>query len=311
MKLSYVFTTYNKLDFLKVALPKLVANKGADEEIVVTDGGSTDGSCEYLTEAKRCGDIDQFLSEPDKGEAHGYNRALLLAKGDLIKFVTDDDVYDWSHVRRCRAFMERQSEVDVIATDGLQIWREADGSIGESVLRLADAYLCSVNGGDAFKVPGVGLMLRRESLALLGLLSCRHVAVDTEFGMRIQTGQAIFGWYTGVSWARVLNVRSNGFTQEERIRNEKRQLDQYYGVGPWSLGLPGQWKWITRETAVFLKNRFTGQEAGNGRRDDMAFDAKEQGQGGYAYAFESLESRLSEMSNDMPGEFLLGSERFK
>ena len=44
MNLSYVLVTYNKLPYLKEALAKLLPHKRSDEEIVIVDGGSTDGS---------------------------------------------------------------------------------------------------------------------------------------------------------------------------------------------------------------------------------------------------------------------------
>ena len=40
--LSYVLTTFNKLDYLKITLPLLIEARKPDEEIVVVDGGSTD-----------------------------------------------------------------------------------------------------------------------------------------------------------------------------------------------------------------------------------------------------------------------------
>ncbi|WP_460620260.1 glycosyltransferase, partial [Hymenobacter qilianensis] len=46
--LSYILTTYNKLPYLKQVLERLMAARQEDEEIVVADGGSKDGTVEYL-----------------------------------------------------------------------------------------------------------------------------------------------------------------------------------------------------------------------------------------------------------------------
>ena len=46
--LSYVLTTRNKLPYLKEVMTRLIENVQDDEEIVVVDGASTDGSVEYL-----------------------------------------------------------------------------------------------------------------------------------------------------------------------------------------------------------------------------------------------------------------------
>ena len=46
--ISYVVTTYNKLPYLQQVLGRLVAARRPDEEIVVADGGSSDGTPAYL-----------------------------------------------------------------------------------------------------------------------------------------------------------------------------------------------------------------------------------------------------------------------
>ena len=91
--LSYVLTTYNKLSYLKVTVPQLLAACDEDDEIVVYDGGSTDGTREYFQKLFEEGKIHQFKSEKDFGEANGYNKAMLAAKGKIIKIISDDDAY--------------------------------------------------------------------------------------------------------------------------------------------------------------------------------------------------------------------------
>ena len=44
ISLSYILTTFNKLAYLKISLPYLIASRQQDEEIVIVDGGSKDGA---------------------------------------------------------------------------------------------------------------------------------------------------------------------------------------------------------------------------------------------------------------------------
>ena len=75
--LSYVMTTFNKFEYLKIAVTELINECLSDEEIVIVDGGSTDGSIEYLSILKDQGKIHQFISAKDYGEAHGINKAMM------------------------------------------------------------------------------------------------------------------------------------------------------------------------------------------------------------------------------------------
>jgi glycosyltransferase involved in cell wall biosynthesis len=56
-RISYVVTTYNKLPYLKQVLERLIAARLSDEEIVVTDGGSKDGTPDYLRGLYEAGQI--------------------------------------------------------------------------------------------------------------------------------------------------------------------------------------------------------------------------------------------------------------
>lgn len=58
-------------------------------EWIVIDGGSTDGSAEYLHEIK--GQIDILISEKDKGIYDAMNKGLRLAKGEYVWFVNAGD----------------------------------------------------------------------------------------------------------------------------------------------------------------------------------------------------------------------------
>jgi glycosyltransferase involved in cell wall biosynthesis len=83
--LSYVIATRNRLPFLKITLGRLISNLQPSEEIVVVDGNSTDGAKEYLQQLFADGRIHQFISEPDHNQAHGWNKAMLMARGTIIK----------------------------------------------------------------------------------------------------------------------------------------------------------------------------------------------------------------------------------
>src|SRR5438105_5011530 len=117
--LSYIIATRNRLPLLKITLQKLMDGLQPGEEIVVVDGDSTDGSKEYLQSLFAEGKIHQYISEPDKNQAHAWNKAMLAASGTIIKKIIDDDVFGYDAIRHCKNYMLQNPAVDVVISNDL------------------------------------------------------------------------------------------------------------------------------------------------------------------------------------------------
>ncbi len=62
---------------------------------LVIDGGSTDGTLEILQRARdRYPGRFDFVSEPDRGQAHAVNKGFDRASGDVVGWLNSDDVYE-------------------------------------------------------------------------------------------------------------------------------------------------------------------------------------------------------------------------
>src|ERR1035437_707686 len=121
--LSYILSTYNKLAYLKVTIPILIDSLDEDDELIVIDGDSQDGTKEYLGKLYQENKKFSFISEKDKGEAHGFNKGVLLANCDLIKIITDDDAFNYPVIKKCKDFMALHPEIDIMAgnTGGIRV----------------------------------------------------------------------------------------------------------------------------------------------------------------------------------------------
>lgn len=93
MKLSVISIAYNNLEGLKQTLSIFNATWLARGlELVIVDGGSNDGTREYLQSQTLC---LNWVSEKDNGIYHAMNKGLSMAKGDYIWFLNSgDSVYD-------------------------------------------------------------------------------------------------------------------------------------------------------------------------------------------------------------------------
>ncbi len=224
--LTYVVSTRNKLPALRKSLPRLIAAKQADEEIVVMDGASTDGTTEYLEQLLAAGQIDQYVSEPDFGESHGFNKAMALARGELLKIITDDDFFWPPAIQACKQFLLTHPDIDLLSANGQKKRFEVDAPY--QWFRDSEAYECWRATGTPFAFCGLGLMIRKRSLPLTGWLNPSYVKVDAEFSLRVTAGKAALAWYTGVAFVHLANPGGNTFTKHDRIYAETIQLDQQY-----------------------------------------------------------------------------------
>ncbi|GGF69336.1 hypothetical protein GCM10011375_25500 [Hymenobacter qilianensis] len=206
--LSYILTTYNKLPYLKQVLERLMAARQEDEEIVVADGGSKDGTVEYLQGLYAAGRIQQFISERDKGEAHGFNKCMLMARGEIIKLITDDDAFYYPAIRESKQFMLEHPEIDVLSgnTGLIHLENLAQATIYEDV---ANNFRRWLDNKEVVWMIGLPFLIRRKSLAITGLFHTGVVQVDTEFTYRITSLNVNLAWSTAMLSVRIENPQSN------------------------------------------------------------------------------------------------------
>lgn len=207
-KISYIITTYNKLPYLQQVVERLIAARQPDEEIVVADGGSKDGTPEYLRGLYEAGKIQQFVSERDKGESHGFNKGMLMARGQFVKIITDDDAFCYPAIRRAADFMVAHPDIDVVMGYTGLLFLE-DPSTITLYEDVAANYKRWLEHKEVVWMIGLPMLVRRTSLALTGLFNTGVVQMDTEFTYRITSLNVNIGWSSDILSVRIENPQSN------------------------------------------------------------------------------------------------------
>lgn len=226
IKLSFILTTYNKLSYLKITLPLLISARKEDEEIVIADGGSTDGTVEYLIELLKEGKIQAFLSEKDYGEAHGTNKAILLSKGELVKIITDDDIFSFRIINECKQFMLENKETDIIGFDGYGCSSSNKLSFQKS--KYIEGYYLWQENKKPFIFCGLSFMIRKMSLSYLGLFNTKFKMIDLEYSLRISTSKTNIAFHTGFGFVAIANPDSNSVKFNALIEKERQKIHQMY-----------------------------------------------------------------------------------
>ena len=187
VRVSYILTTMNRAAHLDDALSRMGQLVQNSDELIVIDGASTDETQAVI--AKHQPRIDVFLTEPDRGEAHGLNKGLMMARGEFIKFVTDDDEIFPKAMSLAIETLQQHPDVDAILCGGEQY--RVDPRSGKEELV---GYQCLPEHATLATDPlqlfrtiqcGVGLVFRRRIVPLVGLLDTSFRAVDTDYMFRL------------------------------------------------------------------------------------------------------------------------------
>jgi len=92
MRISIITPSFNQRAFLEQTAQSVLGQIGNFElEWIVVDGGSTDGTVEFL------GGLNdprlRWISERDAGQSDAVNKGMQRANGDVIGWLNSDDLY--------------------------------------------------------------------------------------------------------------------------------------------------------------------------------------------------------------------------
>jgi glycosyltransferase involved in cell wall biosynthesis len=181
IRTSYVVATRNRLEHIRKALPMWKALKGPQDELIVVDGDSSDGSYELLRDAEP-GLVDILIHEKDRSEAHATNKGFLAARGRYIKGISDDDVFFREALEKAYAAMDANPDIDLLMTGGESIDQVADPGNTKPFFYQWFPDGTPMNANYEFiTMNGQGMVLRRSILAIVGLYDPRHLHADTSF----------------------------------------------------------------------------------------------------------------------------------
>jgi glycosyltransferase involved in cell wall biosynthesis len=116
--ISVVVPCFNGLPYIRQAIEPLLSSSAGKIEVIVQDGGSTDGTLEYLT---GLGSKVSVISEPDEGQTQALNKGLERATGEVIGWLNADDEYDPAMLATVQVLFQENSSIDVIYGDYLVI----------------------------------------------------------------------------------------------------------------------------------------------------------------------------------------------
>ncbi|MFI3222559.1 MAG: glycosyltransferase family 2 protein [Methylococcaceae bacterium] len=94
--ITIIIAVFNGARTLQQCIDSIAQQSYANKQLIIIDGGSTDGTVELLQANDQS--ISYWVSEPDKGIYNAWNKGLLKAEGEWICFLGADDYFLDIHV---------------------------------------------------------------------------------------------------------------------------------------------------------------------------------------------------------------------
>jgi glycosyltransferase involved in cell wall biosynthesis len=178
---SVVVPSFNQARFLEEALRSVLEQDYEPLEVLVVDGGSTDGSRELIE--RHADRLAWWVSEPDRGQAHALNKGFAWARGEVLGWLSSDDALLPGAVARVVAALER--DPDALLVYGEAVFVDEDGrEIFPLEARPFDVE--AMVRACANHVVQPGSLFRRRAWESVGPLNeDGHYLFDFEFALRV------------------------------------------------------------------------------------------------------------------------------
>jgi len=98
------------LKYLELCSASINDQSGVEFEHIVIDGGSSDGTVEWLKQQNNI----KWISEKDKGMYDAINKGLILAKGDILAYLNCDEQYLPGTLSKVNEYFNKNGNVDIL-----------------------------------------------------------------------------------------------------------------------------------------------------------------------------------------------------
>lgn len=207
-RISVIIPSYNQGHFIKETLDSIITQDYPNIEIIVIDGGSTDGTVKILEE------YDSFLyywiSEKDKGQSNALNKGIEIATGDFIAWQNSDDIFLPGALNAL--VNKAKMGFDVVYSSILGI--DAIGRVINRIYYVPFSPVLLKYYSIAFT--NQAALYRADFLKVLKIDESLHYAMDFDLEFRLYKAGASFGFVKGF-WGAI------------RFHADAKTVNEFYG----------------------------------------------------------------------------------
>lgn len=162
-KISVIIPCYNTEKYIDKCINSIVNQTYKNLEIILVDDQSTDNTWSILNDySKKHKNITAIQNDKNSGAGYSRNKALKLAKYDLISFIDSDDYIDSNYYESMIKAMEKDKS-DVVVCDIYTKYEEVEGTdtLNKACKNANDKYSFIDNG---LAASPCNKLLRKEDL---------------------------------------------------------------------------------------------------------------------------------------------------
>ena len=169
-KISVVIPTYNRAAYLDAAIASVLAQRGADFEIIVSDNCSQDDTAAVVSKYLADSRVHYYRNEENIGMVRNWRKAVFEdARGDWFVLLSDDDyLVDPDYLAKASRLIENNPSVVVVYAEGYML-NESTGEQKSIVLPFEGV----VKGVDVFLSRGT---IKPQDLTLCNIVFNRAMA---------------------------------------------------------------------------------------------------------------------------------------
>lgn len=183
---SIVVPTYNRIGRLRRCVDKIRRNVTHAHEVIVVDGGSTDGTREWLADQN---ELHVILEPQREGAVKAFNKGFRAATGYYVMWLNDDAFPLPGSVESAVAMIENRDLADVGIVAFYHNWH-SERNVLDRVEHDGGTYeLCHVRG---LPYANFGL-LRRSLLEKIGFADERYYffGFDPDLSLKVQLQEGL------------------------------------------------------------------------------------------------------------------------
>lgn len=273
---SVIMPSFNQAQFLRESIETVLNQDYPSVELIVVDGGSTDGTIDILNSYAHLGPHRfRFVSEPDRGQAHALNKGLAMANGTILGWLNSDDIYNPGAISKAVAAFRRHPDWVMVygkanyINERSEILRPYDTKPFDRDLLLRECFICQP----------ASFLMRDVVMELGGLNETYQFCMDYELWLRIAKNHSA-GFINDVlaNYRLHDSSKTNLIWQETGVEEVFRMIRDNYGAGT----VAGKWvaefaRYHWPKGVFWLLNRYKAHRVFGSSPELVAIDRYEDG----------------------------------